>query len=157
MNRHQLTRTLTLTAVLSALILAAGPALAQPAPRGSDHRGALAAYRAALARVGLSEEQQAEIRAIAEGARKQEQVLRAQHLADRAQLKVLLAAEDPEPVAIGNAVLALENHREQMRSARREAHEATLAVLTHDQRIAFERSLATLRAVERHRSRGPRR
>lgn len=153
MRRHQLKRNLTLTAVLSASILATVPVLAQPGPRGRDHRGAHAAYRAALARVGLSEEQQVEIKTIAERARKQAQVLRAQHQADRAELRVLLAAEAPDPVAIGNAVLALENHREQMRSARQAAHEATLAVLTHDQRIAFESSLATLRAVARHRPR----
>jgi len=156
MIRHALTRPLILAAMLAAVSLAAAPASAEPGPRGRDQRRAFSAYRAALARVGLSDEQKLAIEAIAERSREQVRLLRAAHLADRAQLEVLLAAEPPDPTAIGGAVLRLEGHRERMKAHRRAVHEATVAVLTHDQRIAFESALDTLRAVARHRPRPPR-
>ncbi len=97
-------------ALILAGALAAGAALAQPAPGGPGRfaRG----IRAAMAMLDLTADQQTKVKAIFASHRDEAQAFRSQVKADRDALKAAASAADPDPAVVGAAFLKVRADRE---------------------------------------------
>lgn len=137
-------RTTTLAVIGAAgLALGAGVVAAQPGPGGPGRRGAGGPER--IARVlGLTEEQQAQVRKLTEAQRPKQEALRAQAEANRRALQEALSSANPDPTAVGE--LTIDGHRLRGEGRKlREAHEQALRqLLTPEQRTKFD-ALRSLR------------
>jgi len=134
-------RYFVVTASLAAVILGVtvvGSVQADPGPAERRGRLAMRAHRQALARLELSQQQQDRLRASVEEARPRLEALRARVRADLAEVGALTSAESPDQAAIGRAVLEVKRSREALRAARRSLHEATIALLSPEQRLELE-------------------
>lgn len=120
-------------ALFLAGVLAAGTALAQPAP-GHFAR----AIRAAMATLDLSDEQKDEIKAIFASHKDDGTAFHAQVKADRDALKAAASAEKPDAVLVGTAFLKVRADR-QAAAAKMKAVRAEIdAVLTPEQRAKLD-------------------
>jgi Spy/CpxP family protein refolding chaperone len=136
---------MTTLAVIGAagLVLGAGMVAAQPGPGGPGRRGPGGGDK--IARVlGLSEQQQAQVRQLMEAQRPKHDALREKAEANREALREALSAGNPDPTAVGE--LAIEGHRLRGEGRKlREAHEQALRqLLTPEQRTKFD-ALRSLR------------
>ncbi len=143
-------RTTAIAAVaLLAGTLATGAAFA--AGWGGQRQGAgiARAYRLALRKAQLSSDQQAKVKAMMRAERPALQSLKAQRETDRAALQAALAAATPDPAAVGNAVLKLRADRQDLRGELKKMHDATLQLLTPEQRATFQAYLDAFRMMHR--------
>jgi len=123
----------------AAAMLVATGAFAAFGPRGGrEGRRMGPGIRAVLAKLDLSQEQKDQIRSFAEAARPQLQALREQQKSNRAALRALLDAATPDTKAIGEAMLKVKAGREALDAERQKLHDATVSVLTPEQRVKFE-------------------
>jgi Spy/CpxP family protein refolding chaperone len=141
-------------AVGLSMVLAATAALAG---RGSGREGRRpwGAMRTALERLDLTQAQKDRVQELAEAARPGLQAQRAQRQADRAALRAALDDPTPDATAIGNLMLRMKQGREVAKGERQRLHDATLNVLTPEQRVRLEAYLDAYKAM-RHRGRGAR-
>ncbi len=131
----------TIVAVLGAgvLALAVGPAAgaAQPAPPGE--RGPWMGRAHRMARfLGLTEQQQDEIRKLMEERRGEQQALWEKLKKNREAMRQALEGANPDPAAVGE--LAIEAHRlhHQQQSLREAQDKAIRELLTPEQRVKFD-------------------
>ncbi|MCL4836540.1 MAG: Spy/CpxP family protein refolding chaperone [Thermoanaerobaculia bacterium] len=157
------------TALFAALLLlAALPALAQPpgaglGPRpgagmrpfgpGSDEPG-----ERLIARLDhlldLSAAQREELEGLAAAHREAAQPLREQERTNADQLRTLLEGSNPAPAEVGRLVIANHGLREQLRAERERFDAALTALLTPEQRAAWE-TAKKLKGGERRPMRRP--
>jgi Spy/CpxP family protein refolding chaperone len=132
------------------LALAAGPAagVAQPPPAPGE-RGPWVGPPERMARfLGLSEQQQDEVRKAMEERRADHKALREKIEKNREAMQNALEGESPDPAAVGE--LAIEGHKlhQQQKALRDAQDEAIRSVLTPEQRVRFD-------AVKALREEGP--
>jgi len=147
------TRFLAIGAVIVAGSLVATSALAIPsgAVRG---RAVARAARAAFARLGLSDQQKQQIRAIRAQFHPAVVSLRAQFRVDRVALRAAMQAQAPDPTAVGNAALKVRQDREAVRAQLKSLRDATLDVLTAEQRAQLKGYMEAWRDLHRRGARG---
>lgn len=139
-------------AVVLAVTMGVGGAIAGPARAGRAQEAARA-YRAALAQVGLTPGQKAHIKALVTKERPTLESLRGRQQISAAALQALLQAPNPDPTAVGNALLKLRADRMAVRAEMKNLRRQTVAVLTPTQKARLNGYLDALRTV-RQRSRG---
>ena len=151
-------------AVVAIALAAAVPMLVQGlggGPLGGPPGDALvydgpgAHFLVRLARyLDLSEEQRTEARDIFTAAHDQAAPIRQQVRDLRDQLREALAAEPPDPTAVGNLVVAIHAAREQLHGIRESALDQFMAILTETQRLRLDALRDARRIFGRHRHRG---
>ncbi len=131
--------------------LAAGVALAQPAPgAGRFARG----IRAAMATLDLSADQQDQVKAIFASHKDEAMAFHAQMKADRAALKAAASAETPDPATVGSAFLKVRADA-RVAAAKVKAVRAEIdAVLTPEQKAKLDGWVAAHRQQRRAAIRG---
>lgn len=139
----------------AAAMLVATGAFAAFGPRGGrEGRRPGAGIKAVLAKLDLSQEQKDRIRGFAEAARPQMQALREQQQANRAALRALVDAATPDAKAIGEAMLKVKAGREALKAERQKLHDATVSVLTPEQRVKLETYLEAFKMMRGGPGRG---
>jgi Spy/CpxP family protein refolding chaperone len=126
-----------LGAALLALALGPAAALAQPPPPGG--RGPWMGRADRMAKfLGLSQQQQDEVRKLLEERRTDHQALRQQLVKNREAMQQALENASPDPAAVG--ALAIEAHKlHQQEKALRDAQENAIRdLLTADQKVKFD-------------------
>jgi Spy/CpxP family protein refolding chaperone len=123
--------------------LAAGAALAQPAPGGPGKfaRG----IRAAMATLDLTDAQKAKVKAIFESHKDDGAALRSQAKANRDALKAAASAPNPDPATVGAAFLAVRADGEAAKAKMQAVKAEIDAVLTPEQRAKLEGWIAAHR------------
>jgi Spy/CpxP family protein refolding chaperone len=137
-------RTTTLVVIGAAgLALGAGMVAAQPGPGGPGRRGAGGPER--IARVlGLTEQQQAQVRQLMQAQRPKHEALREKAEANREALREALSAANPDPTAVGELAIEGQRLREEGRKLREAQDQALRQLLTPEQRTKFD-ALVSLR------------
>jgi Spy/CpxP family protein refolding chaperone len=135
-------------AVGLSVVLAATAALAGRGPHREGQRPG-GAVRAALEKLDLTQAQKDRLRELVLEARPGLQALRGQRQADRAALHAALEAPTPDPSTIGSLMVKMKQGREMVRAERQRLHDATLSVLTPEQRVRFEAYLDAFKALRR--------
>ena len=134
MNNNPLQKKLFgVATLLLAGALAAGTALAQPAP-GHFARG----IRAAMATLDLSDAQKDKVKAIFASHRDQAVAFRTQAKANRQALRAAASAADPDPAAVGAAFLKVRADAQVLEGAARGRPRRINGVLTPDQRSRLD-------------------
>lgn len=138
--KHSSGSNLVPVAAALALVLVAGPLLALDAPPGPPPgpQGPLAGYLRCLGIVGLTDAQKADVRSLLEAAKPGMEALRESLKADRAALRTALAANPPDPCAVGAALLEVEADVKAIREATKELRTAIEALLTPEQKAKLE-------------------
>jgi Spy/CpxP family protein refolding chaperone len=132
------------SALLLAGALAAGAALAQPAPgAGRFARG----IRAAMATLDLTDAQKTQIKAIFDARKADAGAFRAQMQADRAALKAAASATNPDPAAVGAAFLKVQANRQAAAAKMKAVKTEIDAVLTPTQQAKLEGWIAAHRQM----------
>ncbi|MCM3877740.1 MAG: Spy/CpxP family protein refolding chaperone [Thermoanaerobaculia bacterium] len=126
--------------LLVAGALAAGTALAQPAP-GRFARG----IRAAMATLDLSGAQKDRIKAIFVSHKDEGMAFRAQARADREALKAAASAPKPDPAAVGAAFLKVRADAHDARARMKAVRTEIDGVLTPEQRAKLDGWIAAHR------------
>ncbi len=124
--------------------------------RGARRGSALPPDRA-LKRLGLTEEQMAEVRKLRESHRAAMSSLREKGAGIRTQLREQLEMEESPAAKVGELVIEGRDVRQQIRKARESARESFSAVLTEEQREKIEKfrdRRGRWGGPGRHRSRG---
>ncbi len=147
MNLKALKWAASAAAVVIAGVAASG-ALAEPQRVTTGQRGA-APFRVALAKAGLSAEQRERIRGIMSAERPSLEALRGKRLTSKAELDAALLAPNPDPTAVGNALLKTRADRQALRAEMEKVREQTVSVLTPDQRATLDGYVAGARASRR--------
>ncbi len=131
----------TILAVLGVGVLALGvgraAAIAQPAPPGE--RGPWMGRGDRMAKfLGLTDQQQAEIKKLMEGGRGDRQALWEKLKTNREAMQQALESANPDPAAVGE--LAIEAHKlhQQMQALRDAQDKAIRDLLTPDQKVKFD-------------------
>lgn len=131
--------------------LAAGAALAQPAPRpGRFARG----IRAAMATLDLTADQEDQVKAIFASHKDDATTLRAQIAADRAALKAAASSATPDPATVGAAFLKVRADARAAAAKMKAVKAEVDAVLTPEQRAKLEGWIAAHRQQRRAALRG---
>ncbi len=133
--------------VVGALVVATS-AVALPGAQGGGRRG-LGVFRGALGRVGLTAEQRARIRSLVAAERPSLEALRGKQLSSKAELDAALGVADPDPAAVGKALLEVRADRQAVRAEMRKVREGMRSVLTPEQRATLDGYLAGSRAARR--------
>lgn len=125
--------------------LAAGAALAQPAPGGPGRfaRG----IRAAMATLDLSDAQKDKVRAIFASHRDEGAAIREQARAHREALRAAASAPSPDPAAVGAAFLKVRADRDGAIAKMKAVKAEIDAVLSPEQRARLEGWLAAHRQL----------
>ena len=146
----------TILAVLggAALVLVLGAAVGSAQPPPPAEGGPWTGRAHGLTRfLGLSEQQQDQVRKLMEERRAEHQALREKVEKNREELRQALESANPDPAAVGE--LAIEGHRlrQQGRALREAQDKAVREVLTGEQQVRFD----ALRALRQEGTGGPRR
>ena len=120
-------------ALLVAGALAAGTALAQPAP-GRFARG----VRAAMATLDLTEDQKEKVKDIFASHKDEAVAFHAQAKANRDALKAAASAANPDPAVVGAAFLKVRADRQAVVAKMKAARAEIDAVLTPEQRAKLD-------------------
>lgn len=128
------------TTLLLAGALAAGTALAQPAP-GRFARG----IRAAMATLDLSDAQKDKVKAIFTSHKDEGMAFHAQAKADREALKAAASAASPDPAAVGAAFLKVRADGQAAAAKMKAVRTEIDAVLTPEQRAKLDGWIAAHR------------
>lgn len=139
--------------LLLAGALAAGAALAQPAP-GQGPGPHARAIRAALATLDLTDAQKTSIKAIFESHKDEGAALRAQIKADREALKAAASAPKPDPAVVGAAFLKVRADAEEAKAKMKAVRAEIDAVLTPEQRAKLDGWIAAHRQMRGAQRRG---
>lgn len=131
----------TMLAVLGAaalaLVIGAGAGSAQPLPAGE--RGRWMGRADHMARfLGLSEQQQDELRTLMEERRADHQGLREKLEKNREAMQQALESANPDPAAVGELAIEAHRLRQQERALREAQDEAIRELLTAEQRLRFD-------------------
>lgn len=149
---------ITAAALVAALPLAAQPPAAGGGPGAGEAFGAAPRlHRALAAFLELTEEQIEAARALRTEARAEAEPLITQLRRQGEALRALLDSANPDPAAVGQAILTLHELKGELR-ALRESYEADFeALLTPEQLDRFEAFKAAMRALRHGRAgrRGP--
>ena len=139
------------SAVVLSCVVAAGAALAQPAPgrAGRFARG----IRAAMATLDLSDAQKEKVKAILVSHKDEGAAFRDQMKADRAALKAAASAANPDPAEVGAAFLKVRANGQAAVAKMKAVKGEIDAVLTPEQRSKLEGWIAAHRQ-QRHAMRG---
>jgi Spy/CpxP family protein refolding chaperone len=125
-------------AVAAFVIAAAGAAtLSAGSPEGGGRRGRHSVGRC-LAAADLTDAQKEAARSAFEAARPSIEAAREMLRADHEALRDLIEAENPDPTAIGNAVLKVEAGRKAIRAEVAKAAETVKGDLSDEQRSLLE-------------------
>jgi Spy/CpxP family protein refolding chaperone len=139
------TKVRNITTLAGAVLLGGALMAAAQDTRPARSRGGHGPHQRLVQILGLSEEQQATWKSLSEQHRTDMQPLREEGKTLRHELKAATDATKPDPTKVGQATLALKQHREKVRASR-EAFVAQLdGVLTPEQKTKFE----ALRAARR--------
>ncbi len=124
---------------------------ATPSGPGGRKVGPVAgrAYRAALARVGLTAEQRGRIRSMVVTERPNIEALKGQRRTSKAALDAALQAPNPDPAAVGSALLKTRADGQALRAETKKLHDQTNSVLTPEQRAMLDGYLEGLRSFRR--------
>jgi len=125
--------------------LAAGAALAQPAPGGQNRLAQ--GIRAALSTLDLSDAQKEKIKAIFESHKEEGAALRARTKADREALKAAASAAKPDPAVVGAAFLKVRADGEAAKATMKAVRAEIDAVLTPEQRAKLDGWIAAHRQM----------
>jgi Spy/CpxP family protein refolding chaperone len=136
-------------ALLLAGALAAGTALAQPAP-GRFARG----IRAAMAALDLSDAQKDKVKAIFASHKDEGIAFHAQAKADRDALKAAASAANPDAVLVGTAFLKVRANGQAAAAKMKAVRTEIDAVLTPEQRAKLDGWIAAHRQQRRAMFRG---
>ncbi|HXB54102.1 MAG TPA: periplasmic heavy metal sensor [Vicinamibacteria bacterium] len=123
-----------------------------PADTGQSRGGERRLGRAADY-LGLTADQQATWKSLFEQHKAEVEPLRQEHQQLHERLKAAMSAENPDATAVGEATLALKNHREKMKAAHTAFETRLASTLTPDQKTKFDAFKA---AHHSHRHRGRR-
>jgi Spy/CpxP family protein refolding chaperone len=88
--------------------------------------------------LGLTDEQKASFQALHEQHRTEMQPLMEEGRALHEKLQAALKAENPDPQAVGEATIALEQHRKSVETAQKAFHDKLAAQLTPEQKAKFD-------------------
>jgi Spy/CpxP family protein refolding chaperone len=127
-------------ALLVAGALAAGTALAQPAP-GRIARG----IRAAMATLDLTDAQKEKVKAIFASHKDQAVAFRTQAKANREALRATASAADPDPAAVGAAFLKVRADARALKAQLDGVHTEINGVLTPEQKARLDGWIAAHR------------
>lgn len=127
-------------ALLMAGALAAGTALAQPAP-GRFARG----VRAAMATLDLSDAQKEKVKAIFASHKDQAVAFRTQAKANREALRATASAADPDPATVGAAFLKVRADAKALKAQLEGVHAEINGVLTPEQKARLDGWIAAHR------------
>lgn len=143
--KHSLRTTLVPVAAALALalvatpLLAVGPSTAPPAGGvAQPPKGPLAGYLRCLGVVGLTDAQKADVKAILEAAKPTLDALHATLKTDREAVRAAITATNPEPCAIGTAVLKVEADLKAIGEELAKVRTAIEALLTPEQKAKLE-------------------
>ncbi len=137
-------------AMVVAVGLLGGAALAQQAPEGGKGRGPRDRRDGMAEYLGLSAEQRTRFDTLRDEHRKQTEPLRTEGRELHEKLRALLDEDSPDPTAVGVAMLAVRQHDAKMKASH-EAFEGKLkAELTPAQKQKFEAFKAAREAGPRH-------
>jgi Spy/CpxP family protein refolding chaperone len=143
----------SILAVLTAAGTLSGPVLAQPEGRRGGRDGSR--FEAMADYVGLSPAQREQWKTLREAHRKEVEPLRAEGRDLHEKLRAVLEADNPDPAAVGAAMVALKQHREKMKAS----HEALLGRMKGQLTPAQQEKLAAFEAASKAQRRphgGPR-
>ena len=136
--------------------LTAGVALAAVHDKGGDRGARRAAWLAT--ELDLTDEQQASWQAMREQHQSEMRPLLDEGRALHEKLQAAMEAEHPDPQAVGEATIALKQHRQAVEAARKAFHEKLATQLTPEQKAKFD-SLSERQRMHRgpegSRGRGP--
>ena len=140
----------TMLAMVVAVGLGGGVALAQPPPEPG--KGARPGDRGdrMIEFLGLSAEQQASFKALRDEERKQTEPLRAEGRELHETLRTLMEQDNADPTALGTAMLAVKQHNAKMKASRAAVEAKLKAKLTPEQKQKFEAWKAAREARPRH-------
>jgi Spy/CpxP family protein refolding chaperone len=140
------------TSLLFAGALAAGAALAQPAPGGPGRFAH--GIRAAMATLDLTDAQKTKVKAIFESHKGEGQAFREQAKANRQALRAAASDAAPDPAAVGAAFLKVRADGEAAQAKMKAVKGEIDAVLTPEQKAKFEGWIAAHRQQRRAMHRG---
>jgi len=151
-----------IVAVALTVVLAGGVASAQRMGRGfglarlegTAGGGIARLYKAALARLDLSQDQQDRIKALVDSEGPVLTALMQQRKNDAEALKAAADATPPDPTTVGTAFLKAQADGQAVRAEVGKLHDSIEALLTPEQKAAFEAYLDAFRSGLRH-GRGP--
>jgi Spy/CpxP family protein refolding chaperone len=143
----------SILAVLAAAGVLTGAALAQPEGRRGGGRGGR--FEAMADYVGLTAAQRESFRTLHEEQRKATEPLRSEGRELHAKLEAALESDNPDPTAVGTAMLALKQQRAKMKAAEEAFRGRMKAQLTPEQQEKLQAFEAASRAQRGHD--GPRR
>jgi Spy/CpxP family protein refolding chaperone len=129
------------TVVLAATALTAGAAIAQPGPGAGHGQGlgpAVRVLRGALASLDLTQEQKDKVKVVLDAEKPAMQAMGAQHKADAKALNDLAATAQPDPKAVGEAFLKVQQNRVAGKAARESVLAKVEAILTPAQKAKFQ-------------------
>lgn len=127
----------------------AGVAVAQMAKSAWSGNRVERAYQRILGRLNLSADQKSQINALLAAERPTLQNLVQLFKGDRATLRAVAKAAQPDPAAVGAAFLKVKADGQALRAELQKVRQGTEAVLSPDQKGAFDAYLDTFRAMHR--------
>ncbi len=133
--------------MLGLSLAAGGVGRAAEADKGGERAARRAEWLAT--ELGLTEAQRTSWQAMREQHDAEMQPLREEGRTLHEKLHAAMKAENPDPQTVGEATIALKQHRQAVEAARKAYHEKLATQLTPEQKAKFD----TL--AERHRGRGP--
>jgi Spy/CpxP family protein refolding chaperone len=142
-------RTVAVATIALAGTIGAGAALAQMAKGAWGGNRTGRAYQRILAQLNLTADQKNQIDALLATEKPVIANLGRQLKADAAALRDAAAAAQPDAGAVGGAFLKVRSDRTALRAELQKVRSGTEAVLTPDQKGAFEAYLTTLRTMRR--------
>ncbi|MEO6323370.1 MAG: periplasmic heavy metal sensor [Thermoanaerobaculia bacterium] len=126
-----------------------GAALASPGEGHGRHGGRI--LHRALASLDLSEAQRTKVKALAEQQKGDGQSFREQMRADREALREALEAANPDPMAVGKAMLKVRSSREAGKARLQEFRTKLKPILTPEQNARLDGFLSAVRAEREDR------
>lgn len=138
---------LALAVVVARLVAADDATAARPAPRGP-----LAAYLRCLGVAGLTDAQKADVKSLVEAAKPKLETLGETLKSDSDALHAAVTAANPDPCAVGKALLKVEADRKAIGDEVKSLRTAIEALLTPEQKLKLE---GCLKAPRPHGEGGP--
>lgn len=139
-----------IVAIALAGMLTAGVAVAQKGKGMPGGFGIAKFYRAALAKLDLSQDQKDKIKALVEAERPVLEALAQQRKDDAEALRTAADAAQPDPASVGAAFLKVRADGLALRAEVNKLHDSIVALLTPEQKAAFEAYLDAFKSRLRH-------
>jgi Spy/CpxP family protein refolding chaperone len=138
-----------IVAVVVTGMLTAGAAVGQVI-KGMPGGGIAQLYRAALAKLDLSQTQKGQIKALVEAEKPVLEALAQQRKDDAEALRTAAEAAQPDPATVGSAFLKVRADGLALRAEEKKLHDSIEALLTPEQKAAFEAYLDAFQSRPRH-------